>query len=572
MAAISFIILLPLTRIEFDRHHDGYMLAQAIAIHDGAVVHRDVFAQYGPVTPWLQSLALYLPLGPALAIRVLNAAFIALTIYLLADIGRNRATFSPITYSAGLFAATAWFVLSDVLIGVTMLPWPSTLAACVSVASLYFLIRALGYVNGDFHKRARIYALLSGALLGVLLFTKINVGAYTIIAMFIGLTVLEWKSKVFSQRLLPYVAAGSIIIFLGIFSYLQMCGAWDSYISQAVLWPLEWSGSGGSSLSQIIEFGKLLSPQALPVFLVGLVIAIQCKRRGKPTERFRPWLYTACTLLVGVFVILIENRSYFDTSQSIGYLLKPNTLFLQLTIFNYDYLNFFIALVIASIISIVLISLWRLLRHQMHLERFGYWLLLTGVAGAGAYTVIPRWDPRHVWWALPVGMLLLGTTLSKSRITWRISRNPLWLPIFAICFMAVFSTLGTLGHGPLRKGWDESPSTLITAGMLLSHDNLNAMVEDQRLINKYIGDGKLAVFLVPDGDLSVLSGKYQSIDAAFVDWGIEFDLQARLRNKPVVVAYGLNPATLPNTTKVALRDYELREMNGRLMIFIPKPS
>lgn len=138
--------------------------------------------------------------------------------------------------------------------------------------------------------------------------------------------------------------------------------------------------------------------------------------------------------------------------------------------------------------------------------------------------------------------------------------------------MAVFSTLGTLGHGPLRKGWDESPSTLITAGMLLSHDNLNAMVEDQRLINKYIGDGKLAVFLVPDGDLSVLSGKYQSIDAAFVDWGIEFDLQARLRNKPVVVAYGLNPATLPNTTKVALRDYELREMNGRLMIFIPKPS
>ncbi|CAB5041281.1 MAG: hypothetical protein F2923_06605 [Actinobacteria bacterium] len=138
--------------------------------------------------------------------------------------------------------------------------------------------------------------------------------------------------------------------------------------------------------------------------------------------------------------------------------------------------------------------------------------------------------------------------------------------------MAVFTTLGTLGYGPLRKGWDESPSTLITAGMLISHDNLNAMIEDKTLINKYIGDNKLAVFLVPDGDLSVLSGKYQSVDASFVDWGIDFNLKARLLNKPVVVAYGLTPAKLPDATKVALHDYELREMNGRLMIYTPKPS
>lgn len=68
-AVASFFLLWPFARLDFDRHHDGYMLAQAIAVHQGASVHTEVFAQYGPVTLWLHSLALFLPMGPALALR-----------------------------------------------------------------------------------------------------------------------------------------------------------------------------------------------------------------------------------------------------------------------------------------------------------------------------------------------------------------------------------------------------------------------------------------------------------------------------------------------------------------------
>ena len=65
VSAVAFVSALPFARLDFDPHHDGVMVATAVAIRDGAIVHRDVFAQYGPVAPLLQALALNFLSEPA---------------------------------------------------------------------------------------------------------------------------------------------------------------------------------------------------------------------------------------------------------------------------------------------------------------------------------------------------------------------------------------------------------------------------------------------------------------------------------------------------------------------------
>ena len=108
----TFLVWCVFARLDFDPHHDGYMLAQAIAIRDGLSEHADVFGQYGPLTPWLQSLALRLPLDPVLAIRITNAALLSLSVYLLTELGRKHPANWPVTWvvgwtSAAILAGTA---------------------------------------------------------------------------------------------------------------------------------------------------------------------------------------------------------------------------------------------------------------------------------------------------------------------------------------------------------------------------------------------------------------------------------------------------------------------------------
>jgi hypothetical protein len=70
LSFLTFIFLIPFSRLDFDYHHDGYMLAQIIGISNGYEIHKEIFAQYGPVSPLVYSAFLLLPLSPALSIRI----------------------------------------------------------------------------------------------------------------------------------------------------------------------------------------------------------------------------------------------------------------------------------------------------------------------------------------------------------------------------------------------------------------------------------------------------------------------------------------------------------------------
>lgn len=53
----SLLLTLRFAFLDFDAHHDGLLATAAVALRDGNTVHSEVFAQYGPVTPWIQASA-----------------------------------------------------------------------------------------------------------------------------------------------------------------------------------------------------------------------------------------------------------------------------------------------------------------------------------------------------------------------------------------------------------------------------------------------------------------------------------------------------------------------------------
>ena len=43
LSFLTFILLIPFSRLDFDYHHDGYMLAQIIGISNGFEIHKEIF-------------------------------------------------------------------------------------------------------------------------------------------------------------------------------------------------------------------------------------------------------------------------------------------------------------------------------------------------------------------------------------------------------------------------------------------------------------------------------------------------------------------------------------------------
>jgi hypothetical protein len=571
LSVTTFVLLLPFARLDFDPQHDGYMVAQAIAVRDGLSIQSEIWAMYGPVIAWLHALALNLPVGPALALRVFNSALIALTVFLIADIGRNRHRSFPINYQAGVFAAITWMLLADVWIGMPMHPWPSTLVAMLAALFLYFFTRATTLAFRGRASSAAILSVLAGCALGIMLFTRFNLGVPAILAAAVGVYIIDRGSGRQVRRQLPDVMFGAAIGAMCVIIRLVAEGSWDAYVEQAILWPLRFgTETGAVSLSRQLDFANLLlSPQVLPVAAVLLVIGLQFIYRDRWTVRV-PVSLSVITVLSGILVVVVQNRAIvMDVagSQWWQYLVSPNFIFLYGTAPNYGFLYFYFLLLLVTAATVLVVGLIERIRHNLPTLRFGYWVLVAGLALAGASGAYPQSDTRHVWWSAPIGLLLVASVVAAVGSLIKPFRNPLLIPTVALAIMVGFS-----GTNYLIQPRTTSPASWVTSGMELPEQTLTNMAEDIRLLQRYAGDGQKAIFLTPVAGLSIYLGKYQSVDRYFAIWGLEpgSELNDRLQGSPVVFVRGVDESELLPGTLQSLRDYELAESSGGLMVFVPK--
>lgn len=580
-ALATFLVWCWFARLDFDPHHDGYMLAQAVAISEGLSAHSDVFGQYGPLTPWFQSMALWLPVEPALAIRIANAGLLSLSVYLLTEMGRRRPSGWPVSRAVGWTAAVAWFALCDMWLGYTMLPWPPVLAVCLVLGALLLVTRSVVACETNRPRAAWVLAFLSGALLGVSAFSRINVGIPAILVAVVCSVLWFWTAtragRVASLLLVAGIATG----FGAVVLLLAATGSLNDFWTQAVVWPRTWASRSLEEWSTLSVLRRTFLIQSLPALVLAWGAAsIRARVNPDPSHHSRfqrlvpPWPAAAIALVTGAAIVAWELA--VPIAQAMLGLASDLSAMRVLEESAGQYLYLFMVIAILGALAVPVVLVWRGVRHLVRggaaaplPARFVPWLALAGLTVATLSQVVPTWDVRHVWWGLPLGLLLTFALLDKARALIPVVRNPLLIPLVAVALIVTPLVARNLA-APRVPG---PPGTIIE-GMLVGDARARAMAEDSRLLSEVLPSSERAVFLVPDGDTAVLGGGYQSVDPFFVDWGPVPSLASRLASRPLIVMSVAPTAQMlePGGTVVTAEDlqalgYQLVARTDRLAVY-----
>lgn len=230
---ITFITSGYFSAIGTDPHHDGIVLKPAIDIAQGKMLFRDTFTQYGALTTLIQALAIKI-FGEYLIVIKLTTAFfyglIAVLIYLIWSLFLSK--------KLAVFSWLVWLALAPYL-SVVFLPWSSVYALFFQCFTLYFLIN---YLNA----KSKKFILYAGILGGLAFWAKQNVGAYTIAASVISITLVQVLSRKKISTLFPIgfqYLFGSLLISLPIIFWIILNGAFNDFWKQSISFALFWAES-----------------------------------------------------------------------------------------------------------------------------------------------------------------------------------------------------------------------------------------------------------------------------------------------------------------------------------------
>ena len=570
LSLAALCVLLPFARLDFDAHHDGIMLAAAIAVRDGFHVQGDVFAQYGPITPWLQALALLLPLSPALAIRVLNVLLIAVVVFVLSDIGRVRPAYWPTRTWTGRLAAVAWIGLADVFGWVPMLPWSSTVAAALSAIGLYCIVRALHQCNLERTLESRKWSFVAGLMIGLLPFARVNVGLATLATFLaIGLCVACLRTP--EATCARFGLVGALTSIVMILTMLAITHSLADWWQQTIIFPPRWATDAADRNDTGMLFERAVKALLVPLVVVAVLSVMWLLVRA--TSNRTRWALQitstalGCWLLFYFFLGQTRPRVIGGASISVG-----NPWILEITR-NFNYLAFvsWSIIVVAPLVVVVCVCLAIFCRLDRRTATA--WLLLAGFALAGLVQIWPVSDTRHYWWGLPIGLLLLFSIPSNhssgERLLFRI-QNPYLLTTIATLVIAAFT-----GYSYLGVSRQPAPAGSPVSGMLMGvnqagDQTAHPLDEDFKTLRLAHIPYRATLFWVNDGVLSVFDDRYNNSDEYFLYFGGARSLDQRLAKLPYVVVD--NPLIPLVAGEMSDRHYVLAGRNAWISVFRPPSS
>lgn len=523
IGGMSFIFFLPFARLDFDQHHDGYMTAAALAVADGKVIHRDVFMQYGPLLTLLQSTFVQLPLPPSLALRVLNALLLALSIGIIADLGRRAPTWLRVSKIGAKFAAVMVLVLCDFFYGVPMLPWSSTLLILLIVVHLYFLIVGLYFESSSDKRKSLTLLALSGVFLGLTFFVRPAI----FVALFVVLLCVLVVGVLARQRLFGLVSRSVLFATVSVgFGLLALAttGALKPFWQQNIAW--------GSSYLDLrngwITVAASETLTYLPLFVILLLCAATLWALGK--RRLLSPAVSVC-LSVGVVVVAFAATIPFTYFRRSHRMLVAGP-FGDTPVFALMSMVYWVLLILSVLTGIgVLIVLIKQRSSSRGLILF--WV--SGISLVSLSQSFPVPDSRHYFWSIASGVLLIPLLISHIP-TW--PRRSLILGGVAVVVVAGVTSLhATVNYldipripgsvGAINEAMLSSPSG---TGFLT---NFNDSYE---FLSTAIPSGASALFLTPDGANAAFDGSYRSVDTWFVNWGPVPALNRRLNDVQFVIA------------------------------------
>jgi len=473
-----------LSRFEPDIHHDGYVLAGAIAASEGLLPNRDFFTQYGPLGPLLQGFWLQLTSPTLLNLRILNALLITLnfTVAIMLVAKNWSFRFSILVVSTIAFSYTS--VLPP------MLPWTSVLLTST-------LLFALILLRKPDHHRKSIYSpnfFFAGLVLGVGIYIRIH-GLFVIMA--VATFLLLQRSLIKLGSLL-----GGFVFTVFIATLIQWkTNSLSAFIQQVFVSPFtDYTSNGNYPLkTQIVNLFLLFSSF---IYLLLLVLSIFCIKKiivgtkeSASKKAFSWLLFSVTSVLAYTLGTRIANLPVADRS------------FLNPQYFLYFFSNNWRHLLAYCAVAVLLLQLRNVfgdLKIRLKADKHVPFFFALGTLTQ----LFPTADYFHLWWITPVLVVCCAQVIPQERA--RMFLVPALMTSVLLANLLFF------------VDFVSTPRYLVTStvakNMYTSNLGLQTSLE-AAVRNVPPGEG---YFHCNHGIFAVADGKYLPTHWDFVNWGPQF--------------------------------------------------
>jgi hypothetical protein len=381
LSLVAGMIFYPFARIGLDPHHDGIMLKPALDVLSGQVLYRDTFSQYGPLTTYLQALAL--AVEPTLrSVRVLTALANAGSLFFLYLSWRVLLPRSLSLVASLMFVLYAQFYDPEF----PLIPWSSVLALFFQSAAFLSVMRIIA---GSVHAA---WPWLLGVACASTCWCRQPVGIILTLSVGVIATALHctgWRETPPASRS-AWLKAGAAFctVSLLFLAHLSLNGAVAAWWEQTVLWPKRWAMGYNDEIFWVNAREFIYSTKALvllAVLLVGFLPAIlRLLRPGIP-----PWVDFAW-LLVLSGVYLTYARPFVAPAMDF---------------FLGGWNGVVLLVIVVHAFLVIGRALWQPRDPARSLDREYYAsATLGGLALGSALQIYPLPEPNHLYWSLAPGL------------------------------------------------------------------------------------------------------------------------------------------------------------------------
>jgi len=496
----EFLYLARIHTWEVDAHHDGIILAAAVAAGEGLIPHRDFFAQYGPLTPLLQGFFLRITEYSLFNVKILTSFTLAL-IGLQIFLGVRRRWSS----SVALLASICWL-----LTGPFGLPWPSVFSTLIITSSLLIFdssaFNRLLNSQANFSNFAKVKMFMAGLILGSAIFFRVHL---VVTVGVIILIFLFWKFRRLDIDGIGWTINGILIAILTIVFYLTINGALYLFWLDCIEWASNnYIGSKQMSRSLFIEYSW--------PFLLGATYLIHQNYlrmymlRSSLSKALTSYLILHALALCFLVEVSELTRSGPQT------LSNPKILAITIStklsfIFIYVVLTFFLLVLVRLLHSFYKEKSCRLPEKGIDEGIFHHTLLMLIVGVTSLLQLYPTFDDYHIAFITPV-LILVASFIYPMRLS---SSN--WKKVFiAFCLLLLPSMLyqniklatipRTAFQAPILVGMYGSWPTKSSIDLTMA--NLDNYAKHRGVRN-----------VCPDGLYAASSAGYLASGRDFVSWG-----------------------------------------------------
>ena len=488
-AVINFLANFWLGKLDPDIHHDGYVLAGAVAFSDGLMPNRDFFAQYGPFAPAVQGLFLNVTESSLQNLRLLNGLLLTFSFTLALILMSRKWDFY---LSLGLVSCVA-FSYTSILPPMT--PWPS-----VIMNFIYMLIILL---IGSWTRKDWFFQYIVSFLIGVLLGATVYFRIHSLSLIFLFALVLSVQKQF---RKLLCVFCGFFLL-ISITTYVQIStGSFYSFLEQTVFFPFEYYTNSALPFKvQLVNlFLVFMSFFYLAVFIV-FIKAPSRFMKGKASKRLG--FVISCVVTTLFFLLAFKfGKEMLDIPVVERSFLNPKYALLYFA----QNLRHLVGYCLVALFLLYILQTIRFWQEKIRSKNAIYLAFAVG----SLTQLFPSPDYFHLWWISPI---LLACLPHLMKIT----------PFSTKALVPAMLALG-LSNILFFKDYVSAdrimvPNTVIR-GMYSANNELQKTLEV--IINKV--PSRAGYFHCPHGIYAVAGGHYLANGSDFVDWGPQTSQKALL--------------------------------------------